>query len=170
MLVRSPRRFMLLAFLTFVTLFVVLQRSPWARESVYEQLPLFDSASRPNLSSIPGLNHDRIQAHLEDAWQHAIPAATPSALKVEEPIGEAEPNVPGIPDVASSPTESHPPWVTEPSRTEPVAPAFTRPANMKAYMQRMLKWSRPTWNGHWPPFQDYVDKAYDPNRWEQFHL
>jgi len=42
------------------------------------------------------------------------------------------------------------------------------PTNLKEYMKEMLDWDRPSWQGHWPPFQDYVDKAYDPNRWERF--
>ena len=37
-------------------------------------------------------------------------------------------------------------------------------------MKKMLDWGRPTWDGHWPPFNDYVDKEYDPNRWEQFPM
>ncbi|KAF2743510.1 hypothetical protein M011DRAFT_430883, partial [Sporormia fimetaria CBS 119925] len=37
-------------------------------------------------------------------------------------------------------------------------------------MKQMLEWPRPTWEGHWPPFKDYVDREYDPNRWEYFPL
>jgi hypothetical protein len=170
MLVRSPRRFMFLSFVAFIFIFLVLQQSPWAHENVYEQLPLFHSASRPNLSSIIGLNNDRLQAHLEDAWQHALPAATPSALDADLSAGGAEAAAPIVSIDTPRPTESHPPWVTAPSRTEPIAPTFSRPTNLKEYMKSMLKWGRPTWDGHWPPFRDYVDKEYDPNRWEQFDL
>jgi hypothetical protein len=39
------------------------------------------------------------------------------------------------------------------------------------YLKDMLDWSRPEHrNGHWPPYEDYVDKDYDPNRWEGFKL
>jgi hypothetical protein len=46
----------------------------------------------------------------------------------------------------------------------------TRVTDWKKYMEGMLKWPRPNWDGHWPPFEDYVDKQYDPNRWEQFPM
>ncbi|KAJ4346889.1 uncharacterized protein N0V89_010822 [Didymosphaeria variabile] len=39
----------------------------------------------------------------------------------------------------------------------------------KIYMEEMLDWIRPNWEGHWPPFSDYVDQEYDPNRWEDDH-
>jgi hypothetical protein len=49
----------------------------------------------------------------------------------------------------------------------------TRPATeatWRRYMKNMLKWPRPNWNGHWPPFGDYIGKEYDPNRWEHFDM
>jgi hypothetical protein len=127
---------------------------------VYVQVPLLQSGGRPNLSSIISeLNHDRIQAHLEDAWHHVLPKpiATPSPAKGNESIVEA------------TPTKVQPPWVTKASGAETSVP-FARPTNVKEYMKSMLKWGRPSWDGHWPPFADYIDKAYDPNRWEQFDM
>ena len=44
------------------------------------------------------------------------------------------------------------------------------PSNMQDYIQEMLQWPRPTWDGHWPGFGDYIDKDYDPNRWEEFSV
>jgi hypothetical protein len=178
MLVRSPRRFMILSFIAFVFIFAVVQNSPWAQENVYEQLPpLFKSSSRFNLTEIVGTNGEKIQAHIEDAWQYAIPAKIPSAGGSNEKVSSvasveaAEPTrTLVVPVHKDKPTGSHPPWVTDPARTEPIAPTFSRPSNMKEYMKKMLKWSRPSWDGHWPPFQDYINKAYDPNRWEQFEM
>jgi hypothetical protein len=159
MLVRSPRRFVLFSFAAFLFIFVVIQRSPWAHDNVYVHVPLLQSGGRPNLSAIiGGLNHDRIQAHLEDAWHHVLP----KPVQTLSPAVEAKVN-------ASTPTKAQPPWVTGPARTQTSAP-FSRPTNVKEYMKSMLKWSRPSWDGHWPPFQDYVDKAYDPNRWEKFNM
>jgi hypothetical protein len=164
MLVRSPRRFMLFSFAAFLFIFVVIQRSPWAHDNVYVQMPLLQSGGRPNLSAIiGGLNHDRIQAHLEDAWHHVLPKPihSPSAA-VETKLNASK--------ASAALVESHPPWVTAPSRTEMPSAPFARPTNMKEYMKSMLKWNRPSWDGHWPPFADYVDKEYDPNRWEQFDM
>ncbi|KAH7396328.1 hypothetical protein BKA66DRAFT_596993 [Pyrenochaeta sp. MPI-SDFR-AT-0127] len=142
MLVRSPRRFAILTFIAFLFIFVVLQQSPWAQQKVYEQLPLFDLGSRPqDQSTIP--------------------------FEGQDDVGGNPPIVP-VPD--STPTKSSPPWVTGPSRAHPYVPPTPRPSNMKEYMQKMLNWSRPTWGGHWPPFQEYIYKKYDPNRWEQFDM
>lgn len=198
MLVRSPRRFAILSFIAFIFIFAVLQESPWAHQNVYEQLPpLFKGgSSRLNLSEVIGLESDRIQAHLEDAWQYAIPKATPTTIGKEaddvlaeekKPVatpaaidagliaGGADAGAPivSIQDekpIATKISDAQPPWVTDASRTEPIAPTFSRPANIREYLKKMLKWSRPTWDGHWPPFKDYIDKEYDPNRWEQFEM
>jgi hypothetical protein len=170
MLVRSPRRFVIFCFLGLTFLFIVLQQSPWAQERVYERLPVLKSENRPDLSWIPGLGRDRLKAHPQDAWQHAVPAAMTGGADIAL-IGTGAGALPQIlPSASPRPTESHPPWVTAPSRTGFMAPATPRPTNIKEYMQSMLKWDRPTWDGHWPPFQDYVDKQYDPNRWEQFDM
>ena len=44
----------------------------------------------------------------------------------------------------------------------------TRISDWTSYVKGMLKWPRPSWEGHWPPFSDYIGKEYDPNRWEYF--
>lgn len=168
MLVRSPRRFMILFFVAFVFVFVVVQNSPWAQENVYEQLPpLFKSSGRANLTELMSAGGEKIQAHIEDAWQYAIPAGIPGASGKQGGSTESVTSVASdeaaeptktlvVPVNNGKPTGAHPPWVTEPGRTEAVAPAFTRPADLKEYMKKMLKWSRPSWDGHWPPFRDYI--------------
>ncbi|KAF2727840.1 hypothetical protein EJ04DRAFT_593844 [Polyplosphaeria fusca] len=65
-------------------------------------------------------------------------------------------------------TKPLPPWQTGTTAAEDVKPQF--PADWKAYMKAMLQWPRPNWNGHWPPFGDYKNMEYDPNRWENFDL
>jgi hypothetical protein len=184
---------MLLSFVAFIFICVVLQNSPWAQENVYEQLPpLFRSgSSRVNLSESVELNSEKSKAHVDDAWQHAIPAPIPSSIllgadkggedaKRPEATGSvvdaqlaaggveaAPPVIVSVGIAKPTATGAHPPWVTDASRTKPIAPTMSRPANMKAYME---KWARPSWDGHWPPFRDYIDKKYDPNRWEQFEM
>jgi hypothetical protein len=216
MLVRSPRRFIIVSFIAFIFIFGVLQNSPWAQENVYEQLqPMFKSGgSKANLSENVELGSDKLHTHLDDAWQQAIPVPnavplpsaqlvgekggkdakkpepSPTLVDAQKDAGKHEAAAPIIASGGSAkstasavrinptpgglakptPAGSHPPWVTDPSRTKPIAPTWSRPANMKAYMQKMLKWARPTWDGHWPPFADYIDKKYDPNRWEEFKM
>jgi hypothetical protein len=38
----------------------------------------------------------------------------------------------------------------------------------EGYMKTMLEWDRPKMVAHWPPYDDYVGRDYDPNRWEDF--
>ena len=160
---------MLFAFIAFVFIFAVLQRSPWAHENVYERIRMFSSERGQALAAMTGLDNDRLQAHLEDedAWRHAVPAAIEHEEAVVEEVKE---ETLLAPVETAKPTEPHPPWVTDTARTEPITPPVARPKNMLESLQSMLKWDRPTWDGHWPPFRDYVDKAYDPNRWEQFDM
>jgi hypothetical protein len=151
MLVRSPRRFAILACVAFAFIFLVLQQSPWTKESVYEKIPLFKTNPRPDQSPISNSNEPDL-AQFEDAGHSAVPVATPSHVAGEKPVEASQTPV-------ASKTKVLPPWVTAP-----------RPTNMKEYMKKMLDWGRPSWDGHWPPFNDYIDKEYDPNRWEQFPM
>ncbi|EFQ94557.1 hypothetical protein P3342_008369 [Pyrenophora teres f. teres] len=175
MFVRSPRRFAILSSLAFVFIFAFLHHGPWSRERVIERMPLFNQGQRPGhqelLHDTPGAS----QAHLDDAWQHAVPvpAVKPAATLVPPMIAaDHKPYKEPVKEPAMAPTKTKPPppWVTAPSRVASFIPPFSRPSNMKKYMENMLQWPRPSWDGHWPPFADYIGKAYDPNRWEQFDM
>ena len=151
MFVRSPRRFAILSFVAFVFILAVLQQSPWANERVYEKVSLLKDAYRNHQEPIQNSSQEQPQAHLEDAWQHAVPVATPTptpSATVKSPSSEPV-----------SKTKPRPPWVTAPSRIGKFIPPFTRPADMKEYMKKMLNWGRPSWDGHWPPFSDYINKV-----------
>jgi len=91
------------------------------------------------------------------------------ALKNARPylLGDTGPAKVPVTQNALPPSPALPLWATKTSM--PVAPS-PKPANFKKYMLDMLKWDRPTWTGHWPPYGDYADKGYDPNRWQQFKM
>jgi len=174
MFVRSPRRFAILSSLAFVFIFALLQQSPWAHEKVYERMPLFDLGRRPTDQELLHEGQGASQAHLDDAWQHAVPlpGAKPTITLPPPMVVSHEPVKEPVKEPAATPTKTktYPPWVTAPSRVGSFIPPFSRPSNMKKYLEKMLKWPRPSWDGHWPPFADYIDKAYDPNRWEEFDM
>ena len=46
----------------------------------------------------------------------------------------------------------------------------TKVEDWRDYLQGMLKWPRPSYNPHWPPFSEFFGKGYDPNRWEHFSM
>jgi hypothetical protein len=168
MLARSPRKLAVLSFLALVFIIVVFQQSPWAQINVIERMPSFDLGQTPaNQELLPLESQD-------DAWGHALPipvakpiptGAQPATKVLPPPMVSSHQPTPG-----PAPTKSYPPWVTAPSRTGSFIPPTPRPSNMKEYMEKMLRWARPTWDGHWPPFADYINKAYDPNRWENFDM
>lgn len=167
MFFRSPRRFAIFSFVTLLFICLVLRQSPWAQEKVYERIPLYNLERQQSEQELLHESHEP-QAPLEDAWQHALPlpGAIPSPAKVLPPPMESSREK----EPESKPAKAHPPWMTAPSRTGNFIPPTPRPTNMKEYVKKMLKWPRPSWDGHWPPFSDYVDKAYDPNRWEHFDM
>ncbi|KAF1962464.1 hypothetical protein CC80DRAFT_161405 [Byssothecium circinans] len=144
MLARSPRKLAFLSFFTFIFLLATWKKSPWVTRSVYEPLPLFsDSETKQQ----PIQNED------------ARPLAAGGRIGPESQ------------DVLGDKAESTLPWKTSASKTKPdVESASPRPSDLKEYMKSMLNWPRPSWNGHWPPFGDYLNTEYDPNRWENFEL
>lgn len=156
--------------ISFLLILAVLHHSPWAQERVYKKLPLFITKDRQELLSVPAPKDDRLKAHPMHGWQHATSTATSGRIGLDITEEEAVNTSQKISSDDLRPTKSHPPWVTAPSRTEHIAPPTLQPTDLKEYMESMLDWSRPTWDGHWPPFRDYVDKGYDPNRWEQFDM
>jgi hypothetical protein len=176
MFFRSPRRFAIFSFVTLLFICVVLRQSPWAQEKVYERISLYNLERQPAEQELLHETHEP-QAPLEDAWQHALPmpGAHPSSVQAHQATGPAKVVPPPMetsrePAPKSKSSKPYPPWVTAPSRTGSFIPPTPRPTNMKEYVKKMLKWPRPSWDGHWPPFQDYVNKAYDPNRWEHFDM
>lgn len=173
---------MLLAFISFVFIFAVLQRSPWAQENVYERISTF-RVGKDGLATIPGLNNDRLQEHLadEDAYDkfaeglederasvRETKTITPAATAAGSKAKETKDGIPTTTTAEPTPTRAHAPWLTDPARMTPIPPPVSRPRDFRAYMEKMLDWPRPDWDGHWPPFEDYIDMAYDPNRWEEF--
>ena len=65
----------------------------------------------------------------------------------------------------------HPlPWEITQDRRSNLDHDNSQPQDLKAYMEEMLDWNRPNKQGHWPPYEDYINRSYDPNRWEEFDL
>jgi len=167
MLVRSPRRLAFLSFVAFVCIIAVLQQSPWASTIVYEQLPLFHgspSYPTPSPDSSPTPSPDSRPSSSPNSSLENNPNVA-SGRPLDQEVVDAELN-----NAAISNKPSPPPWTTASSKPSPLDYSPPRPTNLKEYMKEMLNWRRPSWEGHWPPFVDYVDKEYDPNRWEEFEM
>ncbi|KAF2685354.1 hypothetical protein K458DRAFT_365715 [Lentithecium fluviatile CBS 122367] len=159
MIVRSHRKLALLSCVAFVCILAIWQQSPWTTVEVYEQLPLFKNAKQkpiPNDEEAPKTWGGK--PAIPDVVDPELVAGGTGSLEPQEPL-EAK--------------KATPPWVTtSPSNASRAdfRPPPPLPTDMKDYMRELLKWDRPSWEGHWPPFADYVEKDYDPNRWEQFDM
>ncbi|KAF2269462.1 hypothetical protein CC78DRAFT_575024 [Lojkania enalia] len=131
MLVRSPRKLVILSFTAFIFILIALTHPPWTASSVYERVSLFTTKNADFVLS-------KQSGVIEESFE------------------------------SESESEPGPPWKTgrkvRPNKTPWI------PEDMKKYMKEMLNWNRPSWLGHWPPFADYQEKEYDPNRWEKFDL
>ncbi|KAF2200918.1 hypothetical protein GQ43DRAFT_472274 [Delitschia confertaspora ATCC 74209] len=156
MLVRSPRRLALLALFSFLLILLIVHQSPWVGGSnVYEQLPLFKS-ERPDLDVSTTAGVGAFDSATQDVADEHLKAEAEATVKLKD---------------AGSNSGPRPPWTTTTtSKPSPLDYQEKRPGSLKQYMLEMLDWNRPSWGGHWPPFGDYVNKEYDPNRWEEFDV
>jgi hypothetical protein len=163
MIVRGHRKLPFLCCIGFICLLAVWHQSPWTTTRVYERLTLLKDVDIQQ--SIPS----GAENGMWKAW-----SGRPSLPKVVNPelvagnTGSMKPQ-----ELLESETPARP-WVTVPSNSILHASlpqdASSWPKDIKEYVKGMLEWDRPNWEGHWPPFADYVNKEYDPNRWERFDL
>ncbi|KAF2448809.1 hypothetical protein P171DRAFT_461508 [Karstenula rhodostoma CBS 690.94] len=157
MIVRSPSRFALVLFVAVVGVVAVWQRSPWARARayVYQRVPVAAFAvPKQNPMSIKDGRLNASTTRLEGLLLGGI-----STLRSEV----------GVLDVKKADeTAAPPPWETLEGKGSRLDYEDVRVGEEKKYMDEMMDWSRPSGVGHWPPFEDYVNKDYDPNRWEEF--
>lgn len=188
MLVRSPRKLVFLAFAAFFFVLLVLRQSPWVDGTalVYEQIPLWHAGEKggaanqgqDELTSQTGNENGNGNPNVNDIGNTVSEGGKSNADEDKSSsVVDAELSAGGAPSTGVStvvpedeePSKVTPPWVSDSSKGSPLD--YTpKPTDLKKYLREMLNWNRPSWNGHWPPFNDYVDKEYDPNRWEQFDM
>ncbi len=167
MLARSSRRFFILSLTAFASVLVVLQYSSWGHDKVFEVSSLFESMSTPTPKAlIHWGDYEAVQSQHAKIWQYEAKYSVSNANMFAHKTAATG----QVSTLYSSSVESSTPTATSPSKTLISSPATPRSSNVKDYVKQMLNWNRPTWEGHWPPYNDYVHKGYDPNRWEQFPM
>jgi hypothetical protein len=141
---RSPRRVFLLAGLAFFIMFTLT-----ARFSAYDGLFHYNIIPCSNLgfSTVSSSSH---------------PPNSTSPGRAHLGLG-----LPDDEDRSPSAAEWSRISLSSSKESDTVSSKVT---NVTEYLQQILRWPRPTYKGHWPPYADYVDKDYDPNRWEQFPM
>lgn len=76
---------------------------------------------------------------------------------------------PSKPTATDSSTTSLAPASTETTFEESVAIPHEPYEQVYSKIQELIKsWTPPNIGGHWPPYDGYADKNYEPNRWEGF--
>lgn len=162
MITRSPSKLTLLLLLTLFLAVVVWHRSPWSHAQiyVYQRLPFITPKQNP----LPNPNPNEAQKPLDLSRPGHIPAGIPDGPNVNG--GRPDFKNPGW--MKQNKTTKPPPWETMKESGNRLDYESVHPQDMKAYMREMLDWNRPDYSDHWPPFDDYLDQGYDPNRWEEF--
>ncbi|OCL15298.1 hypothetical protein AOQ84DRAFT_279185, partial [Glonium stellatum] len=147
MLVHSFRRqLLLLSFLAFIFFVTFFKEWPYVNNLNYDQLS-FGPTPSPSPETTP---------------EHA-PAPVFHA--------PSSPNTIDVPEKAPSPTGMRPETLLYSAKPAASTSEAPEPTNTLEYMASMLKWNRPGKdNKHWPPYEDYRNTDYDPNRWEEFKM
>ncbi|KAF1967262.1 hypothetical protein BU23DRAFT_484070 [Bimuria novae-zelandiae CBS 107.79] len=165
MIVRSPSKSTLLLLVT-AFLGVGVWHLGLTHSNVYQRLPFIT----PKLASLH--SDDTIGGQgLSDLPPPTLFEAPTTAGEESDEVGES-PHL-ELPEKGS---EKHnfttkpplPPWEKTEKKGSRLDHEDMQHQDAKAYLEDMLDWNRPSWQGHWPPFADYEDKEYDPNRWEEF--
>ena len=171
----SPRRLALLTVLVFLALVVLVRNSTYSEYLPKYDLPSFSNAKVPQDTSTGSISFKEDSSQ-SDLWQEYKPdqdkvsPAAPPPPKQEEYEEEIE--VTSIPASSShSPSASSSTSVSNSgsktaslAKITPLVHASYR--ELQAKIQDFIQWDRPDKGDHWPGYGDYVDKDYDPNRWE----
>jgi len=171
----SPRRLAILTVLVFLAIVVLVRNSTYSEYLPKYDLPTFGNA-RPPQDISTGSSSFKEGSALTEPWQEYKPEqdkvqpAPPPPPKEEE--YEEKVQVTSIPTKAShsSTTSTSKSVSTSASKTSSSAKItpFVHASykELQAKIKEFIQWNRPEKGGHWPGYGDYVDKDYDPNRWE----
>lgn len=153
MLLPSTRRLALLSLLALFAIALCIRNSPYLANLNYDKIY---SLQRP----ISGISKDgfALAPGVDEVPLNKPNQETPTTTR-----GPA-----GWYGMASVQTPTSTPSKPSPTSTEADALADL---SWKDYMKKMLQWGRPGHDDwHWPPYEDFIGKSYDPNRWEEFPL
>ncbi|KAH0388130.1 hypothetical protein KCU92_g1026, partial [Aureobasidium melanogenum] len=169
----SPRRLALLTVLVFLALVVIVRNSTYSEYLPKYDLPAFGKIQADTSTGSNSFKEDSSQS---DLWQEYKPdqdkvqPAPPPPPKEEEYEEKIE--VTSIPTSTSHSTSTSSSTSASTSGSKTASSAKITPfvhasyKELQAKIQDFIQWDRPNKGDHWPGYGDYVDKDYDPNRWE----
>jgi hypothetical protein len=169
----SPRRLAVLTVLVFLAIVVLIRNSTYSEYLPSYDLPSFGNAKVPQDIST-GSNSFKEGSTPTEPWQEykseqdkVQPAPPPKEEEYEEKI-----EVTSIPTSVSHSTTTSASTSVSTSASKTGSSAKITPfvhasyKELQAKIKEFIKWDRPEKADHWPGYDTYVDKAYDPNRWE----
>lgn len=170
MIARSPGKFALFLFAAVLVCFTIWTDRPWRWQPTYvSQVRVGDDAVLwATQQQKEEQNQNQNQMHVGDELD---------IHNTETPLAATLPARPELETSSLQPSPLPPnpaslPWQNPRVKSSPLdqESGSLSETEEKAYMEAMLDWPRPNSTAHWPPYTAYTDKAYDPNRWEDFEL
>jgi hypothetical protein len=178
----SPRRLAVLTVLVFLAIVVLVRNSTYSEYLPKYDLPSFGNAKVPQDIST-GSNSFKEGSALSEPWQeykseHDKVQPAPPPPKEEEYEEKVE--VTSIPtsvshstttsaykSVSTSVSASASTFASKTSSSAKITPfVHASHKELQAKIKEFIQWDPPDKGDHWPGYGDYVDKDYDPNRWE----
>lgn len=175
----SPRRLAIIGILVFLVAIAYLSSSP----SYRGYLPKYESSNLKSSNEIDHIANGHVEEPLKD-WE--LPFEEPTKVEshsggldvVEEEIHEYKPATSSVAQNAAStsslpaahtskaPENKHEHDATSGPQPLPHAPY----EQVQLQIQELIQPWRPEnpQGGHWPPYEDYINSDYNPNRWEGF--
>ncbi|THY80515.1 hypothetical protein D6C93_09875 [Aureobasidium pullulans] len=178
----SPRRLAVVTILVFLAIVVLVRNSTYSEYLPKYDLPKFTNGRVPE-DTTTGSSSFKEDSGKSELWQEykadqdKIHAAPPPPLKEEEyeekPVhttivttSHSSSSSSTSASVASS-SDSVSTSATKTGTTAKITPfVHASYKELQAKIKEFIQWDRPNKGSHWPGYGDYVDKDYDPNRWE----
>lgn len=179
----SPRRLAILTVLVFLAIVVLVRNSTYSEYLPSYDLPSFSNGKVPQDTTTGsksfGEDAPAQDTTKQDLWHEYKPAE--DKTHVTEPAAEEEyeekPKVIAVDHTSTSSHSSSASSSTSHSTSATTAAsesdkASISPIEHSSYseiqekIKEFIQWDRPDTPGHWPGYGDYVNKDYDPNRWE----
>jgi hypothetical protein len=178
----SPRRLAVLTVLVFLAIVVLVRNSTYSEYLPKYDLPSFGNGKVPQDIST-GSNSFKEGSALSEPWQEykseqdKVQQAPPPPKEEEY---EEKVEVTSIPtsishsttvstskSVSTSVSTSASTSASKTSSSAKITPfVHASHKELQAKIKEFIQWDPPDKSDHWPGYGDYVDKDYDPNRWE----
>jgi hypothetical protein len=141
----------------FLTIVVLVRNSTYSEYLPAYTVPNFDTNKSPLQDTTTGSSSFKDDAgKSDDLWQEYTPD------KDKKP--HAAPKPPPVEQEYEQVTTTTSSSVSAPATTTPFVHATYK--DLQAKIKDFIQWDRPNNGGHWPGYDEYADKDYDPNRWE----